>query len=461
MNRILHLIAATLFLALPIGTFAENAPYISPTPGEIPLIISSPHSSTRTVNAEDLRGVKECGANLMIIKPQFADSVFKYAAGTGLKIITSQQPGTTDIFPEVFAKYSKPRYSSLVGGWLMIDEPYYNNWNPIADNHSGYDASGDYWFRKMDFRELYYELQGKDPGKMVWFNLAVSMEKRFVGGFQTYRDYLRAFNEAIHPPVWFFDLYPLRGGTTAEPKKINVWYKAFYEALDDFRYISDLSGRPFWFYSQCVSYSKDKISGDTSSPITYVFPEPTLEYMRFQVFTAFAFGAKGIGYWYYAQGKDDAPGWYYVTSPVLRDGTRTPVWYILQEVNKEINRYKEVFLDTELVKLYQTNKNYFVAGDLFPGSYGPLSTLTTESGSAPGFFVTHYKKGRSNYVMLTSKSATESQKVSITFDRLAKVSFLGGGGVVKPKVNKSKGGVRSFAGDIEPGGYAIFKWQSN
>lgn len=453
-----------------------NAPYLTPTPGEIPIIASTPLGTVNGLiyNAEEcLKRVEECGINTVIATEVKFTEISGNILKTNLKMIVAQQT----LNKTVFCKFvSDNKNNPRIAGWLMFDEPHYYNWHDTE----GADVLGDYppskvdSVRKTDLRPIYKEVRELDPDKMMFFNLAVSMGKHIIGNCTSYEQYLQSFQNVFYPPVWMFDFYPVEGGSDkVDPQKYKVLYSDFYKALNDFRKISILTQRPFWYYCQSVSYKIKKI---ITGEVFYKFPTPTVQIMRYEVFTALAFGAKGISYWFYSARPDEETGknddnlqlWIYLTSPVNYDREtmrvyETDIWNYMHQINSEIKKYTKVFLDTDVVGVYQSNNENFKDGSILALPYKSLTKLECESldsGTAPGVIVSHLRKGNVNYFVMVSKSVTRPQKVTTRFSSSA-VKSLGGGGIISQKDVTDIDGiyVNETAWEIEAGGYLIFTWE--
>lgn len=431
-----HLLTAIAVFSA-FSTAAQNM-YISPTPGEIPIMVASPLPEGKRATAEDIDGIIECGANALIESVGLAESLLKAMKGKNIKAIFAQGGLKNN---DYLARVKKYMANENVGAWLLRDEPYYFNWHDPKENDriKTYVLPPQDVAHREDLRPLYDDVRKSDPSRSVYFNLAAALSPRFTGNFNSFRQYLSAFHNQFKPALWSFDYYPITGGD-------NNWkcdYYNFFNWLNIFSKNSASTKRPFWFYCQSVACNyKNKPK----------FPTPTESMLRFEAFTALAFGAKGIAYWYYAQ-RNDSKDWKYVSMPINSKGEKTSVWHALKQVNSEIKKYSHVFLDTKLVKIFSTGGDFDPVGQIkLP--YGPLVSLKATD---MGVHISHLKEGADNYLLMVSRSVHSPQKITTIFDSKKLVDFVGGSTFSKRVIKNSNARYsEETEWTLEPGGYIIF-----
>lgn len=437
--------------------------YISPTPGEMPIMLSSPYVEERGPLKEDFTTALECGANSVIVgnrRHQMAmiKSIFDAANGTGIKIILHQDNMDETWFMKCVEEYKD---NPLLGAWKMKDEPNYFNWHDFSEqsndvnevSESECDITpefcgyvGDNEWQTEDLRTVYEKIKEEDPNHMVFFTLAVTYNKCFIGCYKTYESYLAAFERTFRPPVWMFDYYPVTG----PDDNWNVNYKDFYKWFLIFLNMSKKTKRPFWYYCQSVSYEQNG---------KVIFPTPTEGMLRWEAFTALAFGAKGIAYYRYTMGRD-TDSTKYLSAPIDKEGEKTPVWYAMQQVNNEIKKYSNSFLNSEVIKIYSVglpNDGLPAMEDSGEYPYPPLLGILCHDGR--GILFSHLKNNTVNTFIIVNKSVDEKVSFRIAFDKNQFVFYRGGGGIF------SRRPVDAWQAHFEneehcvlnPGGYIIYE----
>lgn len=415
-------------------------PYISPTPGEFPIIVATSVPEGKEPTSEDIEGIIECNANVFIDKPENADILLKYMKGKNIKAVFSQGDLKNGEFLMCVRKYMT---NENIGAWLLRDNPYYFNWHDHKENEKVEGCTlpntGNDEKYKEDLRPLYKEIMDWDPLHSVYFKLAATLSPCYVGNIRSYEQYLLVFQNEFKPALWSFDYYPITGSN-------DNWkcdYHNFFTWLNIFSKNSIATERPFWFYCQsvgCEYNNKPK------------YPTPTERMLRFEAFTALAFGAKGIAYGYYAK-REDSDGWKYTAMPIDSNGEKTSVWYALKQINSEIEQFSQVFLNTKLVGIFSSG-GAFDPIDRITLPYGPLVTL---SALDMGVHLSHLQENHDNYLVLVSRSVYYTLKVTTKFEFMKLVKFVGGATytkkVIKPANTEYS---EEVEWTLEPGGYIIF-----
>lgn len=376
----------------PIGENIEkaegNAPYISPTPGEFPIVACSPFAKEKLKNdaskltVADIQEVVDCGFKagmettsraqlnniLSVIASSLIPGTFKYIAGNWrLKDSNYKQ----------FVNQYKN--SSVIGGWNYLDEPLWGEFDEVA--------------------EQYNKLREADPNHLVYINL--------LGGTDVvpYSVYINDFQKEVKPGLWSYDLYPIRINSA---EVVSVMYKIFYRDLHLMSAMANKTQRPFWAYVQSMDYKKNSVPQ---------CPAPKEEYMRYEAFSALAFGAQGIVYWAYAQDYNTTENTF-LTALVDLNGKKTQYWYYAQTVNREIRKFSSVFYGCQLMKYAHTGDLGKDAWDVVPpvsiADFGPVERA---SAIAPdkGAIFTWLRNNNTDYLVIVNHSPLESSRIDIQF----------------------------------------------
>ena len=130
------------------------------------------------------------------------------------------------------------RKSPALGRWSIQDEPIYNFLSLLAAN--------------------YESLRSLDTAHMFYTNLLGStLEAQYCGSElqnKPYIRYLELIQETMRPPVWSYDLYPMRKYYKNNARVWGIMFKEFYEALEAASRMAMLTHRPFWAFCQSAEY---------------------------------------------------------------------------------------------------------------------------------------------------------------------------------------------------------------
>ena len=162
------------------------------------------------------------------------------------------------------------------------------------------------------------------PETIAFVNLFPYFEPRGQG--TSYDDYLTSFVELAKPRVLSYDNYTLIDDGSIRP--------TFFLNFEKMRDISLKSGVPFWFIGLANAH--------------FSYAEPTYATFRFQVYTALAYGVRGIG-WFTFTSRDRGN---YRLSAIDFDGRRTPTWEMLRAANMQIHRLAPVYLKLTSINVF-------------------------------------------------------------------------------------------------------------
>lgn len=282
-------------------------------------------------------------------------------------------------------------------------------------------------------------------------------------GFPAFLDVIQ---DKLQVPVWCFDYYPIwyfesSGNQESEIyeytnssnnkdiylllkrsfKRINR-IEGFYQYLEYFRNQSIKTDRPIW----SVVPTQQLLGLAADGKIIKGMPVLTLAELRYQAFTALAYGAQGIVYWRYAQADTSWPmadmrinvfekltfsyvGEYMLTTPINWNDKKTPIWPVLQRLNSEIQRCSVIFLESEVKGIVHTHlakiPNYFFFGSknttdrenlagsgvtIIKGSFACLNSIET---NGAGVMISWITKDSMNFLVIVSHDPFNSQDVKM------------------------------------------------
>ena len=431
-------------------------PYISPTPGEFPIICwggfsqrkereclygeGGSKSKFESFVRKEIQDMTETGFNAVL---QMLDAdIYKrkqdWVADSGLKVII--QPNETHIADTTDLTR---RLNELVEGcdlsqvtaFLLGDEPEYGELNTWK---ASYDRVIEIW---KPVKKL-----------MTYINLSVNNEPPTVDTNQTYEDYMTEIRTKFRLPVWCYDHYPLVYKNEEMSIQLN-----FYKYLELFSKMSKLTGRPFWTFVQCMQLLYE--------PKTAM---PNYDRMHYAAFSALAYGAQGINYWTFQQRKyqDDLPGHPDVEerfgpAPVDTKGNRTPIWTDVKRLNEKIRNYTSVFLGASLVLARHTGDHIW-EGDVKyynqeTDDFGPLMAIVSTN---TGVLVTRLKNKIINYLVVVNHSPYMPQAIRLIFDSTVAVYRLDlpqkPVQITPGTSDLPQGLIREYT--LQPGGAEVFTW---
>ncbi|MBP5738667.1 MAG: beta-galactosidase [Abditibacteriota bacterium] len=151
------------------------------------------------------------------------------------------------------------------------------------------------------------------------------------------------------------------------------------------------------------------------------FRDPTDAEIRWQVYTALAYGSKGITYFTYAVPTGDA-SFVWGDGLMDRDGNKTRRYYAAKKINHEIGRMSDVLMNLKSVGVFHTSKIWCPLVNPVPaenfiqidGGDFLLGQFTSPDG---------YK-----YAMVTNSSFTDKQTARLTFAQSTEVEEVGAHG---------------------------------
>lgn len=400
---------AIIIICLGVCAFARKTSFPQPPPyyplptGEFPIQATYAFYPPYLTD-QQFKWVKEAGFNILVksLTVSEEDTLLDLAAKNGLyldvavwALINPQNlPGNINHFK------NRPG----VWGYSVADEP---------------NAS-----RFAELAKALRTIESLDPKANTFINLLPEMPSDYLKA-PDYRAYLEEFIRTVNPPFLSFDAYPVRMDKNG---KIFV-LEGYFNNLEMISSIAKESGRPFWNFVCSTKH--------------LFYPTPTEGFIRFQVFSSLAYGAQGISYYTYVVPDFDIDKGDYSDAPINRAGERTPVWYMVRNVNHELQTLADIFLGVEVKNVSFTGKKLPKGTKRLKKAPAPFRKI--ESGDE-GLIVSHLSNGGKEYLLLVNRDVVNSQQVSVPKSR--SVVRLYGDGSRKT----------DFSSEItlDPGGYALF-----
>jgi hypothetical protein len=192
-----------------------------------------------------------------------------------------------------------------------------------------------------------------------------------------YEKYLTLFIELGKPKAFSYDNYALFPDGSIR--------STFYLNMEIAREVSLKAGIPFWFVGLANTHFK--------------YADPSYATFRFQVFTALAYGARGMG-WFTYEPRDRGN---YRSSAIDFDGRRSPTWDMLRAANIQIHRLGPIYLQLRSV-------NVFHYPEVPVGCHGIETSHYLKGVKGDGLFLVGEFEGPSGrpYFLIVNKSLTGS-----------------------------------------------------
>ncbi len=239
----------------------------------------------------------------------------------------------------------------------------------------------------------------------------------------SYREYVHRFIEEVKLPLVSFDYYPVTFDGVRE---------SWYDNLQIVHEESEAAGLPFWAFALSTAHDP--------------YPLPTMSSLRLELYSALAYGAQGLQYFTYWN-----PGteiWNFHEAPINQDKQRSEAYYLVQQMNKEIQARAYVFLGSKVVSIAHLGDKMFKGCkrmDTLP------SHVTSLVAGPEGAVVSLLEKDKWNYLVVVSRSLDTPTDLTVSFD--TKVWSIDHEG------NASRLAKGEQSCRIEPGDALIFKFR--
>lgn len=312
-------------------------------------------------------------------------------------------------------KYLYSFNQNYIYGWKIWDEPGRNrklctpfNLDPNDDNADmnrlvKQIRSDSILNKKLDFINLY---------PTYWDGTPTA---------EAYEKYIDAFfaSQEFKPRVLCFDHYPLL------KTEFGGFRKDYYSNLEIIRKKSLEYKVPFWMI--VIS------SGHES------YKKPTFEEISFQVYSALAYGAKGIGYYLYSK------SWQHVgyTSWILEDNVDNsnvadslhgPLFVPVQKLNENVQTLGKILTNLKTVEVIHTsdypNKQKDMTRSLFKSNQDnsliKQIVNTGESNIDPKLLIGVFEEKNNSasigrYLLVVNKDVKENSNFTITLNNISKI----------------------------------------
>lgn len=410
MKKIRILLTVALAFSIVLGacarkkTFPKAPAYEGSPNNEFPIVASYAFYPPY-ITEQQFRWVREAGFNIIRKSLEYnqIDECLRLGAANGVYVMIC--PWNIQDVNKAQETVNRYRNNPYAWGYGVGDEP----------NATQFEKLG----------TVVERLRRLDPSKNSTVNLLPAVEPAQLKA-PSYGDYLDEYVDRVNTAFLSFDLYPVR-----YDKNGNIYVEdLYYTTLEEVASVAKKSNRPFWSYVLSVKH--------------WFYPKPQESHIRFQVFSALAYGAQGIDYFTYLMPDFDKDKGEFSYAPIDWNGNRTETWYMVKNVNQEVHNLTSVFLGAEVSSVKLTGKKIPSGATRMKKAEAPLTSLTSDG---DGLIVSRLKNNGKEYLLLVNRNVEKSQKVTMTCS--VPLTRLYGNGT------QSRYQGSSFT--LEAGGYALFQ----
>ncbi|MDE5886386.1 MAG: hypothetical protein K2H46_02240 [Muribaculaceae bacterium] len=239
-----------------------------------------------------------------------------------------------------------------------------------------------------------------------------------------YKKYLKEYVNLFSPPFFSFDNYCI----IEKNGELRV-FDNYYENLEIAREVTTETGCPF--HTFCLTSPHNN------------YPTPTINYLTLEAFASLAYGSQGIIY--YTVSLDPTRTEMFRSAPLDLNGEPTPTWFMMKEVNRQIQLHSDIFLGCRVSEVWHTGKQ-------IPTGTRPLIDLPTPlkvfKTGEKGVLLSEIMNGEKKYFVVVNHDISMPQTIELKSREKLKL-------ITKKGIEKKK--LKSCKYNLEPGGYAIFE----
>lgn len=394
-----------------VGYTARHKMYKNPTGNQFPILAWYSIDATADLTKARYKELADCGFNLSFSQLHSTSDVEKAMSeskGTGVKQIVMCDELTNN----PVAAVNRFKNEEMLAGWFLRDEPVSSDFASLRD-----------------FRD---EIMSADNEHLLYLNLLPTYVDVGSLGTSSYKEYVKRFVDEVNIGIISYDNYPV----VKSGNKVSV-RSGFYKNLEDVSAVSRETNQPFWAFALATAHGS--------------YPVPSINHMRFELYSALAYGAQGVQYFTYwtPQGTQ----WDFHNAPIDVNGKKTNVWYRIQTLNKEIQSQAWVWLGAKLLNV----SHYVPVGGSVPEgtkrynkAYLPAKFSGLSSYNSSGLCVSHLVNGKNHFLILLNSDINNAASVSI--NHTADVKIVGKDG------KATSTGETTTEAEVEAGDYLLFTW---
>jgi len=270
--------------------------------------------------------------------------------------------------------------------WHVKDEPKYKDFETVAKTIRRIDA-----------------VDGKHP---CYVNHIADASDSM--GVPDYAAYMERMLREFRPKLISADFYPCRLADTTRDVPYRDIGNEVYVCPTWYRQLEYLSGLARREHLPLALFACDV----AHNVIDYVYPVPTVAMLRLQMYSNLAYGARMLQYFTYWNPYSKTRLKFH-ESIIREDGTRSPVYDRVRQVNRELQARAFVFMDAELVSVAHTGPEIPI-GTQRLGKLPPfVKSLKTPDGGA---VVAQFSGSKFDALVVVNRSPVREMQLNITLD---------------------------------------------
>lgn len=261
-----------------------------------------------------------------------------------------------------------------------------------------------------------------DSEHLVYVNLFPNLLTPKQLDSKDYEDYVRRIVTDVEIGFISYDHYPVLTDSLGQ----TLFRPEFYDNLETVAKVAGEENVPFWAFVLSSSHEP--------------YPVPTMAHMTLEAFAALAYGAQGMQYFTYYR-----PFEHFHQCPLDTNGKRTNTWYMVQQLNREIQALSPVFLGAKVLNVGHTGLEIPKGTQRLSSLPHPIKSVESDG---EGILVSHMVNGKDHYLVIVNRDIEHSQTVKVDKGKNVKR--------VKPFVKPFTD--NDAAVEVAPGGYLIYTW---
>jgi len=372
---------------------------------------------------ERYRELKECGIDYnltLYMNVEQSSQALDAAKEAGVRIMIYSE-GMAARLENIVERFM---YHPATGGYYLRDEP-----NIDEFPHLG---------------ELVRRIQAIDNNHICY---VIPFGGGFGGGEEYRNTYLKPFLNTVPVSILAFALYPII--EVDGVRTLVEWWYHYLEILSDEAHKRKM---PFWAFALTTAHYWSAVT----------FPLLTLADIRLQVYSNLAYGAQGIQYFTYWTPSIDEGAFFHDGPIDYYTQQKTPTWYIVQQMNREIKALSSVFLGAQVIKVEHItitaegeNGRIYNGTTRFDFANRPteaqIITKFTPANGTNGI-VSFLKNGNRCYMVVINRNLEGEDNMSVTIEGGTGLQLIKKDGKAVPASSESSNRT------ITPGDALIYGW---
>ena len=334
------------------------------------------------VTVERYQEARQSGFNVLMQRASSAEKMHGFldmAKSVGIKLSV--------LLPEFDeASVAKLKDHPALMMWHIKDEPKYTDFAKVAETIRRIEA-----------------VDGRHPCYVNHIaNASVSM------GVPDYAAYMERMLREFKPKLISADFYPCRLADTTRAIPYRDIGNEVYVSPKWYRQLEYLSGLarreklPLALFACDVAHNV----------INYVYPVPTVAMLRLQMYSNLAYGARMLQYFTYWNPYSKTRLKFH-ESIIREDGTRSPVYDRVRQVNRELQARAFVFMEAELVSVAHTGAEIPIGTRRLEKLPPYVKSLTTPDGGA---VVAQFAGLKFDALVVVNRSPVREMQLNIVLD---------------------------------------------